>query len=410
MTTLAEKLNIPSVSFDKFFNYSIIAFAFVLPISKAGIVLFSNLLILLFLLKVDFMESWNTLKKSNVIIALFIFLGISILAISWSSDKLYAISYIRKYYHLMALPIIYLYFNPKYTRHVLTSFIIAILISELLSYGIYLELFQFRNVPASDPSPFVNHSNFSMLLVFAAIIIFNRVLYGEKQHRIVYVLFLLSTLASLFINGGRTGQFALIAIIFFLALINIKNKIKAIVLFTAISGIILVAAYNISPVFKDRGTQAYTDISQTILKHDYRRSFGIRVSLWIMGWHVFLDNFPLGTGIGDEKEGMQKYAFKYDIERYKGLADKGYIDYHSYYFNHLVQLGLPGLLAVIYLMYTVFTVKINDSRYRNINYAFMMLVFVFSTVGNILHTIIPMTFFAFFLGILLAISRAEKHN
>ena len=126
-----------------------------------------------------------------------------------------------------------------------------------------------------------------------------------------------------------------------------------------------------------------------------------------MGANVFRNNLLLGTGIGDEKTGMQKYAAKYNITRYQGLPDKGHVDYHSMYIQHAVQLGIPGLILIIYLVYSIFTIKFKSHFYRNINIAFATSILISSIVGNLLHTLFPMVFFAFFVAILSAISNSK---
>ena len=399
------------ISFDKYINYLIIGYAFSLPTTTAGVVFFEHLLILSFLIKGDFTRALTEIKKSKIIIILFIFLTLSLLAMMWSSDKIFALLYLKKYYHFLVIPIIYLCFNPKYIKHVLTGFLLGMLLSVIMSYGIFFEIIHYNNVLPSDPSPFMNHSDYSLFLAFTSIILLNMLFFSKNnKHKLFYSLFFLITVSSLFLNGGRTGQIIFVATLFITLVLNFKNKIRAIVVAAVLTLGIVTIAYNVSPVFKVRGEQAYADISETLINKDYSGSFGIRASLWIMGLNVFSDNVLLGTGIGDEKTGMQKYAKEYKVSRYLNLPDKGYIDYHSMYVQHAVQLGILGLILMFTLIYFLFNIKFKSPLYKNINIAFAMSMFIYSTVGNFLHTIVPMTFFAFFVAILIALSRAEHQS
>ena len=399
------------ITFDKYINYLIIGLAFTLPTTIAGIVFFGHLIIISFLLKGNFSSALTELKKSKIIVILFLFLSLSLISTLWSSDKIFAFEYIKRYWYLLTIPVIYLHFNPKYTSHVFTSFLLGMLFSEILSYSIFFELIHFNNIPSNDPSPFMNHSIYSIFLAFSSIILLNRIFFvNHPNHKIFYSLYFLTTTSNLFLNGGRTGQIIFIISLFIIIFLNFKSKSKAIIFASAMSISILTIAYNVSPIFKERGELAYNDITQTFTDDDYSRSFGIRMSLWIMGANVFSENPLLGTGIGDEKTGMQKYADKYKITRYMGLPDKGYIDYHSMYVQYAVQLGIAGLILITSLIYHLFTVKFKSRIYRNLNFAFATSILITSTVSNILDTIFPMIFFTFFAAILSAISKSERSD
>lgn len=395
-----------NISFDKFMNYLIIGYAFVLPITIVGIVFFTHMIILAFLVKGNYKELYSEAKKSNVIIAFFLLIALSLVAVIWSSDKIFALLYIKKYYHFLIIPIIYLTLNPKYINHIFTAFLSSIFISQIFSFGIFFELIQYNNVPASDPSPFMNHSDYSLYLAFASMILLNRLFFtSENKYKTFYILYFISTISNLFIVGGRTGQIIFVAALFVVLFLNIKNKIKAITIATVLSVGIVTIAYNTSPVFKTRGGAAYNDITNTITNNNYSQSFGIRVSLWIIGAKVFSNNMLLGTGIGDENTGIEKDAEKYNVSRYMNY--KEFIDYHSMYMQHAVQLGILGLLLMFYLIYSIFTIKFKLPQYRNLSMAFAISIFIYSLVGNVLHTIMPMAFFAFFIAVLIAISRTE---
>jgi len=403
--------NIKNITSEQFINYLIIGYAFSLATSKAGIVFFEHMIILSFLyslIKGNIKNVIPELKKSKIIIMLFLFLSLSLIAVLWSSDKIVALLYIKKYIHFLIIPIIYLYFNKKYIHYVLTAFLLGMLLSVIMSYGIFFEIIHYKDVLPSDPSPFMNRSDYSLFLAFTAMLLLNKLLStNNTKYKLFYFMFFFITISSLFLNGGRTGQFIFVVTLIITFVLNFKNKILAGLIATLLAVGIVSIAYNVSPVFKIRGQSAYTDITETIVNKNYEGSFGQRVSLWIMGTNVFSDNFLLGTGIGDEKTGMQKYANKYKISLYQNLPDEGHIDYHSMYIQHAVQLGIFGLILMFYLIYCLFAVKFKSALYRNINIAFATSIFIYSTVGNVLHTIVPMAFFAFFAAILIAISRIE---
>src|SRR5690606_28280336 len=101
-----------------------------------------------------------------------------------------------------------------------------------------------------DPSPFMNHSNYSIYLAFTIFILLHKVLYSkDKGLKLFYLMFLILSSSNLFLNGGRAGQFAFIIALFIFGFLNIKNRLKAFVSIFIVGIIILVTSYNISPVF-----------------------------------------------------------------------------------------------------------------------------------------------------------------
>jgi len=351
------------------------------------------------------------LLKSKFIIVLILFFLFSCLSLLWSSDIEFALSYLRKYWHFLVIPVIYTSLNRKYINYVFGAFLLGMLISEIVSYSIFFELIKYKDILPSNPSPFMNHSNYSLFLAMASMILLNRIMeVTEWKYRIVYSLYFMTTVSNLFLNGGRTGQIIFILALLSMFLIMLKSKLKGLLLSIILLGSILTLAYTYSPIFKHRSIQGLIDIKISLLEGNYDDSFGQRVSLWIMGGNTGMDNLPLGTGIGDEKNGTQQYVQKYNLKRYIGMSENGYIDYHNMYIQYFVQLGIIGLLLVSYLLYSLFIMKFSSIYYRNINIAFVICIFIFSTVSSMLHIMVAMTFFAFFAGTMSAISRIESTN
>ncbi len=392
--------------YNKYMNYMIIGYAFVLPMSKAGVVFFEILLISMWIFEGNFKYKIQEIKKSKTILILASFILFSFISFFWSSDTSFALLYIKKYWHFLVIPAIYTSINSKYIKHIFAAFLLGVLATQTLSYSIFFEWIQYKNISPSNPSPFMNGSDISLFLCMASILILNIIFSSTNlKYKILYMVLLISTVSNLFINTGRTGQVAFVIALSITLILNIKNKITAILSSILLVLIILISAYNVSPIFNDRSTLAYNDIKAALFEKDYSQSFGQRVSLWIMGVNVAYDNLPLGTGIGDERVGMQKYANKYNVTIFQG--NEGYIDYHSTYIQYFTQLGIVGLLLTIYLSYSLFTLKFTSILYRNINIGFATTIFTFSTVSGILHIMGSMTLFAFFTAVLNGISRIE---
>lgn len=397
-----------NIQYDKYANYLIVAYAFALPISKAATVLFEVLLIALWFFQGDFKSKFNELKQSKFIIVLSLFLLLGVIAIGWSSDTAYALAYIKKYWHFLVIPIIYTSLESKYVKHIFSGFLFGMLISEVVSYGIFFELIHYKNRLPSDPSPFMDHTNYSVYLSFAAMILLNRIFFEERfRMKIFYFIYFLIVSSSLFINGGRTGQVIFITSLFIVGFINIKNKMKSIIIMLTLTTAILLTAYNVSPVFNARSNALMEDITQMTIHDKYTGGFGQRVALWTMGANVAMDNFIYGTGLGDEMDGMTFYAKKYNFSLYVDKPEKGYIDYHNAFIQYFVQLGVLGFILFLSLFYALAMNKFQNKIYLNINILFIVSFFMLSMIGPSLHLMNSMVLFALFAGMLNGISKLE---
>ncbi len=389
-------------------NYLLIAYAFCLPISKAGTNLFEILIILLWVYQGNWKYKLVQYKSSPLIITFAIFISFSIISIFWANSVLFALDYIAKYRHFLMIPIIYTSLDKKILGHIFSAFLISIFISEIMSYGIFFELWRYKDVLPSDPSPFMDHVSYSIYLAFTSMILLSRVFFeSELKYKITYILFFITVTSNLFLNGGRSGQVVFIILLVTLAILNTRQKIKAALLSVLFLFILFLTAYNVSPNFPTRFNQVTTDISQMVEKNNYTGSFTTRVSLWIIGIDEITDSISLGSGIGNEMNQVEYYAQKhnFDITHMKKFAD-----HHNMFITYGVQLGQIGLILILLIFYFTMTLKIEERMYKNLNTVFVIVFALWSFTGTTLHTMNPMTFFALFAGLFNALSIIKEEK
>ena len=66
-----------------------------------------------------------------------------------------------------------------------TAFLLAIFISEILSYGMFWEVFHlpWHNYSHEPfPTPFISHISYSTLVAFAVILLINRTIYDNENN------------------------------------------------------------------------------------------------------------------------------------------------------------------------------------------------------------------------------------
>jgi len=395
---------------NKYINYLIVAYAFCIPLSRAAIVTFSMLLIILWIVSIknDTRYYLEILKNNKVIVTL----GLLVLAYFVSliySDNLYeGFRHSYKYWYYLVIPVIMTKLEKQYISKAVSAFLLGMMISEILSYGIFFELWSLNHGTPSDPSPFMNHLQYSMFLAFTALLVLNRVFNEQNiKYKIGYMIYFLTVTINLFINGGRTGQVAFVVSIFIVGFLNIKNKFKSFILILMLISSILITAYNFSPVFKNRVSQMKNNIEQTVQNNNFSTSVGIRLGFYIITWEIFKDHGLIGVGAGDVMDTVRDYAniLPYDFDKLKTMPNT-----HSDLLEIVITLGLVGVVLYLLLLYNIIKLNIQDKEYKNLPIIFVSVYFISSMFETMFHEQFSMAIFALFVGLFLAEKRLEDNK
>ena len=407
-----EALNINSkkIDHDKVINYLLIGYALCLPISKAGVNIFETLILLTWIIQGNWKEKYTLYKSNLLIVSLMMFLLLNILSIPWASSFPFALEYIGKYRHFLVILPIYSSLDKKFIQYIFSSFLAGMFLSELVSYGIFFELIHYKNIPPTNPAPFMNHSDYSVFLSFASILLLSRLIDNTPlsiKRQVVYILFFITTTSNLFLNGGRTGQVTFIVIIFIKLIMCLDHKIKAtlIAIFLIIS--VFLTAYVISPNFHARTNQTLQDINLMIYQDDFETgALGQRVSFWIIGLDDLKDNI-FGHGIGNDVKNVRYYAEKRGYAASTTSSDT-FTDHHNMFLTIALQLGLIGSFIIFSMFYAIFTLSFKSENYKILNLTFIVAFSMWSFGGMTFHLMNSMIFFALFAGLFNAISKIEK--
>lgn len=397
-----------NINYNTTINYLLVVYALCLPISKAGVNLFETLIILTWILQGNWREKYILYKSNPLIIALLSFILLHIISIPLASSTYFAMDYILKYKHLLIILPIYSSLNKKFIQYIFSAFLIGIFISEIVSYGIFFEVWNYNNTSPLDPSPFMSRVDYSVYLSFASVLLLIRFLntnYANLKIKIIYFLFFISATVNLFINSGRTGQLTFAIMIFISIFIHLENKLKAFFLSTLLLFTVFTTAYISSSNFKSRLNQTVHAFELMIKDNNYK-SDGVvqRISLWIVGFDNFKDNYIYGKGIGNSTKDTLYYAQKrgFDSEFLSNFGDN-----HNMFLIVSLQFGILGLLLIIYMFYTIYKLKFNSEIYKILNLTFIISFSLWSFGNTTLHTMNPMVFFALFAGIFNTISKIE---
>lgn len=394
------------LNYTKLLNYLFIAYAFAVPISKAGTNIFETLIFIFWIMEGRWEEKFSLIKTNLLSISILLLIVVSILYIPLSSNTQFALNYIGKYRHFLIILVMLTSLKKEYFNTILSAFIMGMLISEIMSYGIFFEIIHYKDKLPSDPAPFMDHISYSSFLSFTSILLLVKIYSSSSlKEKIFYILFFVTLTINLFINGGRTGQVTFIAILIISFFILTKSKLKAFLISAILISTIIIGAYNFSPNFLTRVNALNLEIESMINNNNYTGSISGRAALWIVGIDKLKDNLLIGSGIGNDMQDIKKYIENRGFD-YQYL--KTFSDHHNVYLTMSIQYGFLGIIFLVLLLYSLFTLKFQTVEYKVLNIAFSTSFFLWSFTGMTLHNMNPMTFFTLFAGIFNAMSYLES--
>jgi len=128
-----------------------------------------------------------------------------------------------------------------------------------------------------------------------------------------------------------------------------------------------------SEIFSDRVDVAVKELSD--YKNHTHSSTGIRISAAINSWDIIKENPLIGVGTGDYRTEFIKFSDKNELSL--TTFRNGVMTYnpHNMYILTLVQFGLIGLLALLYMFYTQIKIAThsNEEFVRKIGIALPLL-------------------------------------
>ncbi len=391
-------------------SFFIILYAFLIPISKHGFRTVTIILLLLWFLDSNLKNKILYIFKNKVFISITIFIGYSFLSLVWSSNVTTGLTFLSQYWYLSALLILITNIKTTNIPKIISAFLFGMLVSEILSYGIFFELWTLRHGTPMNPSPYMYHTFYGLFLAFTALLLLNKIYFQKTiKDKLVYIIFFITVSSNLFLNSGRTGYFAFTVTIFVLGFLNMKNKIISFLSMSILVISIFVAASQFSPIFNKRFDQAKNELIKIYENSNtkYNGSFGNRLAVWIVGIEIFKDNPILGTGAGAEMDALQN-KIKTTMPEMKII--KNIWHFHNDYISYLVQLGIIGLILYTNIFYQLLKIKIEDKELNNLKYIFVVVFSVASLVDFMFIGRFTLPLFVLFAGIFISASTVSANH
>jgi O-antigen ligase len=374
--------------------------AFFIPLSVAVPSLLTAIYLIIWLVLGNFKDDWNSIKENKVVIAVLFFTLIHIIGLLWSSSLEYGLTYtIKKESRLLLIPLFMLFVQKRHIKYYFYAFLLAISIAEISSYAIFFHIIEpFNYASSTDPTPFLGHIIYNPLLSIAIYILMHSILFDKEisqKQKFLYSLFVFTMSVNMFITGGRAGQIMYFAMLFIISFQYFeKQRVKAVLLPLIIIPIIATLFYNLSPFFQQRVNSAYSNIAN--FQENRNTSVGIRVNWAINSIEIIKQNPLIGHGTGSFRGEYKKMNQKNTPEI------PATINPHNMYIFELVELGLLGFTALLFIFYSQIKSAFNskDKLLKHLGVV-LPLLFMLMILSES-YLLLPSTafFFAFFSAIL----------
>jgi len=385
---------------DKYFQYLLILFGFLYPLS----VFAGNLLAVIILFLFFFLEDKRTkffyLLHNKFFRAIAIFFLLHCFGMLWTDDLKRGLEIIRKMLEFaVLLPVLMMSMHKKNIDIYINSFIAASSLILLFSYLISFEIIPpFKTATIENPTPFMTHITHGPFIAFAAYISLNRIIdkFLSKDYiSYIYIFLFLALSINVFITGGRAGQIVYIILMFTTLVQNFGLKIKILIIGMFLSLMIAISAYQHSGIFRDRADYVINEFKAYEETGNFQSSIGTRLLFLENTLSIIKNNFLLGVGTGDFPQEYSRYN---KINSPNGFEST---NPHNMYLLQMAQFGIVGLLSLIAIYYYQIKCRIKDDKFlSNLGLGMMVyfLVINFSDSYLLGHfTSFQFTFFAAFL-------------
>ena len=388
-------------------NNLFVLYVFLIPISQTIKATVFTLVIILFLLRGNVVFYIKEAFKNKVVQAFVWLFLIYVLGLAWSENIKEGLYWVKSIKYGLYLIIFYTIVDGRYIARIVSAFILGMLVSELVSYGMLfgimpweLKLFGIKfytTQVVGDPSPFLNHIHYGVLLAFVVMLLGQKIVYSNsiKVMKIFMSLFVLSATANIFITGGRTGYVTFFLLLFVLGISYLKKYFIALVL---AGSLVFVMAYNFSSVFKENIVQTQNSLEKVFSESNFETSLGVRVGMYYYGYEAVKDSILFGVGSGDSMDRI--YHISPENWRGQELPHE-----HNQFLSIFVKLGIIGLLIFLNIYYQIFRYKQEDKELK-----YIMLVSTLAIAFGILTTQFNLRVFLPLWVSMLAISMISKNR
>lgn len=362
-------------------NNLIVVYAFFLPISgtvKSKIFIF---ILVLFVIRGDIWKHIKEAWSNKVIKAFFYFVAVFFIWLLGTDNFDIAFRNINHIKHILYILVFYMLVDGRYINKIIGAFILGMLLSEVISYLMLFEILPwelriwgiklYKSYRIGDPSPFLHHIHYGVLLTFTVILMIQRIMYGNLNNLIKYLLVIFSFTASfnIFVTGGRTGYISFFVMLCFLFFVYLRKWIVPAIL---VLSIFMYGVYNNIDILHKKVDQTIGALAKVNKEDpDFGSSLGVRLGIVYYGSKVIKDNWLFGVGTGDSFPEIAKIL----PPKNSFLADQKRLQHeHNVYLSVLLQFGVLGFLVFLNIYYQIIRFKQPEKDLRLVQLAVTLIL------------------------------------
>jgi len=348
------------------------------------------MLIILLFFKTDFLATLKDVLRNKVVQAFALFWLINLLLANFSTDPSISIPYVKSIKFFLYPVLLLLFLERVFIPRIIGAFLLGMLISELLSYGLAFHLiehvpFGTHHASAKDPSPFLYHMGYGFILAFTSTLLLQKVLTTQLSiQRLLYLIFFITVSINVFVNAGRTGYVIYaIAIIALLLQIYKKQFLKVLLSGTVFLAIVYSLAFQFSPLFQQRMGLAITSVKNIIYDGNLNSSIGCRVAMGGMAIETIKDRPILGHGPNIASSAVSQKAR--DINSSIGyLHHIPFIHIDNQYLETIVTIGFLGFVFLINIFIQIIRYKQKDETLKTIQITLLVLTMAYGIEATVI--------------------------
>jgi O-antigen ligase len=324
-----------------------VALAVSLPLYRPWVSLATTAIIVLWIFGGSPEPRTSRIRGHRLTTAVLLFLVLNVASLLWTGDPGAGLRYLTKYRYLLLIPMLASVIGAAYRRAAVTFFAISTAVSAVLSLGVFVGLFRFGGAHPGNPSPFMAHLDYGLLLATAALLILVRVLYSEESlsRRAVWACVALLIVFGLMVNIGRGGHIAFAGGLLVLFCHWARGRpLPQIGGAALILMIALGAVWFSSPTLRIRVAEARAEVRAAIVDQEFGSNLGGRVAAVRIAREMVREDPILGTGVGGNMPEFRRIIDARHPELKSSIY--WYRHFHNQYTQIATELGIAGLLAL----------------------------------------------------------------
>lgn len=394
-----------------YLNVLLVVLAFSIPLYRKWVSTAAPLITILWFVEGRFSEKAAVLKRHWLSLSVVAFIAFNLLSLAWSADPSEGMSYLTKYRYLLLIPIIASSLRGRFRNLVENSFVAGAVVSVALSASVFAGWLRVRDAYPGNPSPFMSHLDFSMVLAVAALIALTRALEAETSvgQRAAWIMVSAAMAAGLLINIGRSGQAAFIAAtIIVIPLVLWERSRRLAVMATAGALLFLAMSYAVVDPFQRRVDSGIRELSAAVSDGLYDSNQGKRIAGAIVAADMIRERPVLGTGVGAN---MQRFHELLETRHQELSPIVGWFPHlHNQYLQTATALGTVGLLLLLGVFGALVAGPYMNAHDRHVA-GLLAVIYLVGFLGDpYLHKQLPLVLFATIAGLISARGRSLFWN